>query len=77
MTSGVHGTSIPGIGTYFVGIDIAPGRYRCENGKGGWWVRFTGAGGTPMSERAAARSHPRRRERARTAATAGSRALFQ
>lgn len=45
MTSGVHSSTIPGIGTYFVGIDIAPGRYRCENGKGGWWVRFTGAGG--------------------------------
>lgn len=45
MTSGVHGNTIPGIGTYFVGIDVAPGRYRCENGKGGWWVRFTGTGG--------------------------------
>jgi hypothetical protein len=45
VTSGVHGTTIPGVGTYFVGIDIAPGRYRCENGKGGWWVRFTGTGG--------------------------------
>lgn len=37
--------SIPGIGTFFVGIDIAPGRYRCEEGKGGWWVRFTAPGG--------------------------------
>jgi hypothetical protein len=37
--------SIPGIGTFFVGIDVAPGRYRCEDGKGGWWVRFTGPGG--------------------------------
>lgn len=45
MTSGVHGSTIPGVGTYFVGIDVAPGRYRCENGKGGWWVRFTGTGG--------------------------------
>ncbi|RFU36910.1 hypothetical protein DZF91_35635 [Actinomadura logoneensis] len=28
-----------------MGIDIAPGRYRCEDGRGGWWVRFTGPGG--------------------------------
>ncbi|MFG1999491.1 hypothetical protein ACGFNU_10135 [Spirillospora sp. NPDC048911] len=47
MTSGASawGNSIPGIGTFFVGIDVAPGRYRCEEGKGGWWVRFTGPGG--------------------------------
>jgi hypothetical protein len=45
VTSGAWSDSIPGIGTYFVGIDIAPGRYRCENGKGGWWVRFAGPGG--------------------------------
>jgi hypothetical protein len=45
VTSGVWSNSIPGIGTYFVGIDVAPGRYRCEDGKGGWWVRFTGPGG--------------------------------
>ncbi|MFA1539378.1 hypothetical protein [Actinomadura monticuli] len=45
MTSGAWSDSIPGIGTYFVGIDIAPGRYRCDEGKGGWWVRFTGPGG--------------------------------
>ncbi|SNR74183.1 hypothetical protein [Actinomadura mexicana] len=45
MTSGSWSDSIPGIGTFFVGIDVAPGRYRCENGKGGWWVRFTGPGG--------------------------------
>ncbi|GAA2447616.1 hypothetical protein GCM10010191_76080 [Actinomadura vinacea] len=45
MTSGAWSNSIPGIGTYFVGIDVAPGRYRCEDGKGGWWVRFTGPGG--------------------------------
>lgn len=37
--------TIPGTGTYFVGIDIAPGRYRCDDAKGGWWVRFTGPGG--------------------------------
>ncbi|MFC5181043.1 hypothetical protein [Actinomadura harenae] len=37
--------SIPGIGTFFVGIDIQPGRYRCDDGKGGWWVRFAGTGG--------------------------------
>jgi hypothetical protein len=45
VTSGAWSNSIPGIGTYFVGIDVAPGRYRCEDGKGGWWVRFTGPGG--------------------------------
>ncbi|MFI0354102.1 hypothetical protein [Actinomadura sp. 9N407] len=45
MTSGTWNNSIPGIGTYFVGIDVAPGRYRCEDGKGGWWVRFAGPGG--------------------------------
>ncbi|MGK5555230.1 hypothetical protein ACSNOI_26795 [Actinomadura kijaniata] len=33
------------MGTFFVGIDVAPGRYRCAEGKGGWWVRFTGPGG--------------------------------
>lgn len=45
MTSGAWNNSIPGIGTFFVGIDVAPGRYRCDDGKGGWWVRFTGPGG--------------------------------
>ncbi|GAA2575170.1 hypothetical protein SMC26_30935 [Actinomadura fulvescens] len=47
MTSSANawGNSIPGIGTFFVGIDVAPGRYRCDEGKGGWWVRFTGPGG--------------------------------
>ncbi|WP_067820393.1 hypothetical protein [Actinomadura kijaniata] len=45
MTSGAWGNSIPGVGTFFVGIDVAPGRYRCAEGKGGWWVRFTGPGG--------------------------------
>ncbi|MFD0541504.1 hypothetical protein ACFQY7_54545 [Actinomadura luteofluorescens] len=45
MTHGAWSDSIPGIGTFFVGIDVAPGRYRCEDGKGGWWVRFTGPGG--------------------------------
>lgn len=45
MTSGAWNDSIPGIGTFFVGIDVAPGRYRCDDGKGGWWVRFTGPGG--------------------------------
>ncbi|MCP9954495.1 MULTISPECIES: hypothetical protein [Actinomadura] len=45
MTHGAWNDSIPGIGTFFVGIDVAPGRYRCEDGKGGWWVRFTGPGG--------------------------------
>lgn len=44
MSPGSVGT-VPGTGTFFVGIDISPGRYRCANGKGGWWVRFTGAGG--------------------------------
>ncbi|MFC4906389.1 hypothetical protein [Actinomadura gamaensis] len=49
MASGTWNESIPGIGTFFVGIDIAPGRYRCEDGKGGWWVRFTGPrGGDPV-----------------------------
>ncbi|WP_433326482.1 hypothetical protein [Spirillospora sp. CA-294931] len=45
MTSGTWSNSIPGVGTFFVGIDVAPGRYRCDEGKGGWWVRFTGPGG--------------------------------
>ncbi len=45
MTSAAGKNTIPGTGTFFVGIDIAPGRYRCENGRGGWWVRFTGSGG--------------------------------
>jgi hypothetical protein len=36
---------IPGTGTYFVGIDMPAGRYRCENGKNGWWVLFAGEGG--------------------------------
>ncbi|MEV4004178.1 hypothetical protein [Actinomadura sp. NPDC049753] len=45
MATGAWSDSIPGIGTFFVGIDVAPGRYRCEDGKGGWWVRFTGPGG--------------------------------
>ncbi|WP_329519946.1 hypothetical protein [Spirillospora sp. NBC_01491] len=45
MTRGAWSNSIPGIGTFFVGIDVAPGRYRCDDGKGGWWVRFTGPGG--------------------------------
>ncbi|TDD68700.1 hypothetical protein [Actinomadura rubrisoli] len=45
MTSGAWNESIPGIGTFFVGIDVAPGRYRCDDGRGGWWVRFTGPGG--------------------------------
>ncbi|HEX6473172.1 MAG TPA: hypothetical protein VF069_29040 [Streptosporangiaceae bacterium] len=44
MTSGC-GSTVPGTGTFFVGIDIIPGRYRCAEGKGGWWVRFTGSGG--------------------------------
>ena len=44
MTPG-SGTTISGTGTFFVGIDIVPGRYRCPDGKGGWWVRFTGSGG--------------------------------
>ncbi|WP_119729355.1 hypothetical protein [Thermomonospora amylolytica] len=43
MTS--PGNTIPSAGTFFVGIDIEPGRYRCEDGRGGWWVRFTGPGG--------------------------------
>ncbi|MEV5571565.1 hypothetical protein AB0L06_16060 [Spirillospora sp. NPDC052269] len=46
MASRTWNESIPGIGTFFVGIDIAPGRYRCDDGKGGWWVRFTGPGGS-------------------------------
>jgi hypothetical protein len=45
VTSGIDRHTIPGTGTFFVGIDVVPGRYRCENGKGGWWVRFTGKGG--------------------------------
>ncbi|MBC6460242.1 hypothetical protein [Actinomadura sp. HBU206391] len=45
MASGVGRHTIPGTGTFFVGIDIAPGRYRCDDGKGGWWVRFAGPGG--------------------------------
>ncbi|REE99186.1 hypothetical protein [Thermomonospora umbrina] len=45
MTKGVGSNTIPGAGTFFVGIDVVPGRYRCEDGKGGWWVRFTGPGG--------------------------------
>src|SRR5690606_30765282 len=45
VTSGAWNDSIPGIGTFFVGIDVAAGRYRCEDGTGGWWVRFTGPGG--------------------------------
>jgi nucleotide-binding universal stress UspA family protein len=40
-----HAITVPGTGTFFVGIDISPGRYRCANAKGGWWVRFTGSGG--------------------------------
>jgi hypothetical protein len=40
-----HATTVPGTGTFFVGIDISPGRYRCANAKGGWWVRFTGSDG--------------------------------
>ncbi|HEU5158837.1 MAG TPA: hypothetical protein VFU43_17715 [Streptosporangiaceae bacterium] len=44
MTPG-HATTVPGSGTFFVGIDISPGRYRCADAKGGWWVRFTGSGG--------------------------------
>ncbi|MEO5875574.1 MAG: hypothetical protein ABIS86_20440, partial [Streptosporangiaceae bacterium] len=40
---------IPGTGTFFVGIDFVPGRYRCENGKNGWWVLFAGpADGQPV-----------------------------
>jgi hypothetical protein len=45
VAGGVGRRTIPGIGTFFVGIDIPPGRYRCDDGKGGWWVRFTGPGG--------------------------------
>jgi hypothetical protein len=40
-----HATTVPGTGTFFVGIDIRPGRYRCADAKGGWWVRFTGSDG--------------------------------
>lgn len=36
---------IPGTGTFFVGIDVQPGRYRCAEGKGGWWVVFGGPSG--------------------------------
>jgi hypothetical protein len=42
---GAGSNIIPGTGTFFVGIDVVPGRYRCDEGKGGWWVRFTGPGG--------------------------------
>ncbi|POM24462.1 hypothetical protein BTM25_30910 [Actinomadura rubteroloni] len=45
MTATAPGETVPGIGTFFVGIDVAPGRYRCTEAKGGWWVRFTGPGG--------------------------------
>jgi hypothetical protein len=45
VAGGVGRHTIPGTGTFFVGIDIPPGRYRCDDGKGGWWVRFTGPGG--------------------------------
>ncbi|SEG62102.1 hypothetical protein SAMN04489712_107273 [Thermomonospora echinospora] len=45
MASGAGSNTIPGTGTFFVGIDIVPGRYRCDDGKGGWWVRFTGPDG--------------------------------
>lgn len=45
MTTGAGSNTIPGTGTFFVGIDIVPGRYRCDDGKGGWWVRFTGPDG--------------------------------
>lgn len=41
---GVAG-EIPGTGTFFVGIDVRPGRYRCAEGKGGWWVVFRGPSG--------------------------------
>ena len=44
MTPG-HATTVPGTGTFFVGVDISPGRYRCPNAKGGWWVRFTESSG--------------------------------
>ncbi len=37
--------TIPGTGTYFVGIDMPPGRYRCTDGRGGWWVLFRGEAG--------------------------------
>ncbi|MEO3783052.1 hypothetical protein ABGB12_06975 [Actinocorallia sp. B10E7] len=36
---------IPGTGTYFVGIDMPAGRYRCTEGRGGWWVLFRGEAG--------------------------------
>lgn len=36
---------IPGTGTYFVGIDMPAGRYRCDDGRGGWWVLFQGGSG--------------------------------
>ncbi|RSN54091.1 MULTISPECIES: hypothetical protein [Actinomadura] len=45
MTIGQWSDSIPGNGTFFVGIDIAPGRYLCTDAKGGWWVRYPGPGG--------------------------------
>lgn len=41
--------TIPGTGTYFVGIDMPAGRYRCDDGRGGWWVLFQGeAGARPV-----------------------------
>ncbi|ROO83532.1 hypothetical protein EDD29_1035 [Actinocorallia herbida] len=40
---------IPGTGTFFVGIDVQPGRYRCAEGKGGWWVLFGGPSGDEPS----------------------------
>lgn len=49
MTSGQWSDSIPGNGTFFVGIDIAPGRYLCTRAKGGWWVRYPGPGGDPIA----------------------------
>lgn len=45
MTVGVGRKTIPGVGTFFVGIDLVPGVYRCEDGKNGWWVRFIGPNG--------------------------------
>ncbi|RAY11972.1 hypothetical protein DPM19_26845 [Actinomadura craniellae] len=36
---------LPGRGTFFVGVDVAPGRYMCSETAGGWWIRFTGPGG--------------------------------